>query len=220
MQLIHSKSKIMIFNQARIRDFMPEVRVEGNTLDVVDEVKLLGVVITRDLKWTKNTESICKTAYSRMWMIRRLKELGADEMDLKEVFEKQIRSVLEFGTPVYTAGLTSDDSQNIERVQRTAASIILAENYTSYGEALEELSLDRLAERRMTICTDFAKKALKHDKFSTWFVKNEVKVNTKVERTCKEIIVEPTFKPVQTRTKRFRKSPISFLTSLLNEQTS
>ena len=70
-------------------------------------------------------------------MLRRLKALGADKDDLKEVYEKQVRSILEFGIPVFTAGLTVDDSNNIERVQRTAAYIILDEDYTSYGDALQ-----------------------------------------------------------------------------------
>ena len=40
--------------------------------------KLLGVIIQSNLKWNKNTDDICKWAFSRMWMIRRLKALGAN----------------------------------------------------------------------------------------------------------------------------------------------
>ena len=180
---------------------MPEVHIDEQSLDVVDEVKLLGLVITSDLKWTKNTESICKKGYSRLWMLRRLKALGADKDDLKEVYEKQVRSILEFGIPVFTAGLTVDDSNNIERVQRTAAYIILDEDYTSYGDALAVLDLEPLWERRIGICTNFAQKAIKSEKFSNWFNVNEVK-ETKNDRKCKEIVTEPILKPVTSRTKR------------------
>ena len=207
----------MIFNKAGSRDFMPDVHIDEQSLDVVDEVKLLGLVITSDLKWTKNTESICNKGYSRLWMLRRLKALGADKDDLKEVYEKQVRSILEFGTPVFTAGLTVDDSNNIERVQRTAAYIILDEDYSSYGDALAGLDLEPLWERRIGICTNFAQKAIKSEKFSNWFTVNEVK-ETKNDRKCKEIVIEPTLKQITSRTKRYKKSPIPYLTNQLNQE--
>ena len=99
----------MIFNNARSIDFEPEMNLDGVELQVVDELRLLGLVVTSDLKWKQNTESICKRAYGRMWMLRRLKILGADKDDLKEVYVKQIRSIVEFGTAVFTAGLTVEE---------------------------------------------------------------------------------------------------------------
>ena len=59
-----------------------------------------------------------------MWLLRRLKAQGADTCDLTDIFGGEIRSVLEFGTSVYTAGLTNEDKNNIERFQRTAAHVI------------------------------------------------------------------------------------------------
>ena len=57
-------------------------------------------------------------------MLRRLKPLGASEEDLLDVYEKQIRSVLEFASPVWTSGLTNDEKNQIERVQKAAFSIL------------------------------------------------------------------------------------------------
>ena len=51
---------------------------------------------------------------------------------------------------------------------------------------------------------NFAKKAQQHDKFKNWFVETEEPRLTK-------------FKPVPYRTKRYMKSPIPYLTNLLNE---
>ena len=47
--------------------------------------KLLGVIIQSNLKWNKNTDDICKRAFNRMWMIRRLKALGANNNDQIDV---------------------------------------------------------------------------------------------------------------------------------------
>ena len=102
MEINHEISKVMIFNNARSIDFEPEMNLDGVEMQVVDELRMLGLVVTSHLKWKQKTESICKRAYShysRMWMLRRLKILGADNDDLKEVFEKQIRRIVKFGTP-------------------------------------------------------------------------------------------------------------------------
>ena len=62
MKINSSKSKVMLFNTSKINDFMPEVILDGeNNLDVVEEFKLLGVVLRSDLKWISHTEYICKT---------------------------------------------------------------------------------------------------------------------------------------------------------------
>ena len=55
------KSKVMLFNSATTRDFSPEILIENETLEVVEEMKLLGVKITTDMKWHRNTEHITKS---------------------------------------------------------------------------------------------------------------------------------------------------------------
>ena len=104
-----------------------------------------------------------------------------------------------------------------ERIQRTATYIILGQEISTYKGALDNLCLDSLDDRRMKICTTFANKANKHPKFSRWFSKHET-TNTEHNRTCKVEIDKPFLKPVVTRTDRYRRSPIPYLTSLLNKQ--
>ena len=40
------KTKVMLFNTAKQSDFMPEIAVDGENLEVVEEFKLLGVMIS------------------------------------------------------------------------------------------------------------------------------------------------------------------------------
>ena len=50
------KSKVMLFNTGRKYDFMPRLQIEDGTfLSVVEEFKLLGVVLQSNLKWYSNT---------------------------------------------------------------------------------------------------------------------------------------------------------------------
>ena len=68
----------MIFNTARKYDFTPTLNISEDLLEVSEEIKLLGVKITDDLKWNSNNQYITTKAYSRLWMLRRLKNLGAN----------------------------------------------------------------------------------------------------------------------------------------------
>ena len=209
MRINKKKTKVMIFNEANIYDVMPHIEIEtGEALEVVEEFKLLGVIMTSDLKWNMNTKHITQKGYQRLWMIRRLKQLGASETELKDVYEKQVRSILEFSPVVWHPGLTKENAAQIERVQKSAFAIILGQNYISYENSLLKLNMKTLSSRRETLSLKFAKKAMEHPRHSTWFETQTDTVNTRS--------VKLTFKPAITRTERLRKSPIPYMTSLLN----
>ena len=209
MKINQNKTKLMLFNPCKIYDFQPELSIDGVRIEVVKEMKLLGIIISDDLKWHSNTAHITKKAYSRLWVLRRLKKMGASRQTLVDVFLKQVRSVLEYAAVVWDAGLTKDDIMKIERVQKSACSIILGANYNSYEEALNTLQLKPLSERRRILAKKFAVKSSKHPIHSNWFIKNPEEQYTRLRK--------PTYKPVCGRTGRFLKSAIPYLTSLLNE---
>ena len=71
-----------------------------------------------------------------MWVIRRLKKLGADNEDLLEVYFKQIRSILEYAVPVWHSSLVGADISKLERIQKTVLHIVLGDTYKSYRQAL------------------------------------------------------------------------------------
>ena len=208
MKFNHKKSKVMLFNPCHSVDFMPELALQNNQLEVVEELKLLGVVVRSDLKWSSNTEYIVKKANSRLWTLRRLKNLGASEDDLVDIYTKQIRSVLELAAPVWHGRLSQADRQDIERVQKSALHIVLDSDYLSYKNALDIVKLETLENRRVKLCLKFAKKAEKHHKFKKWFKPTVNNVNTrqKKQKYCE----------VKARLNRFKQSPIAYLTRLLN----
>ena len=76
---------------------------------------------------------------------------------------------------------------------------------------IEKTKLERLDLRRIKLSLSFAKKSVKHPLHSSWFKKQPENehINT---RSAK-----PKFAPVQARTQRLKRSPISYLTQLLND---
>ena len=175
-------------------------------LEVVEEFKLLGVIITSNLKWNKN---ITQKGFQRLMMLRRLKQLGASQTELKDIYEKQVRSILEFAAVVWHPGLTKKNTAQIERVQKSAFAIILGQNYISYENALCILNMETLSNRREALSLKLAKKAMEHPHHSTWFEAHGETVNTRA--------VKMALKTAITRTERLKNSPIPYLTSLLNK---
>ena len=74
--------------------------------------------------------------------------------------------------------------------------------------------LFRVSKRRSDINLEFAKKWLKNEKYQNWFIKNnpsEIRNKTRSENTI--------LLPVQARTGSYLKSPIAYLTQLLNDES-
>ena len=205
MKINQEKSKVMLFNTSRTYDFQPKISIDGlNDLEVVEEMKLLGIIFQSNMKWYANTTNLCKNGYTRLWMIRNLKKHGACKDDLLDVYMKQCRCVLELAAPVWSPGITESESRQIERVQKAAFAIILGKKYISYSQALVDLKMESLVVRRKSLCVSFARKSQQHEKFKNWFQSSDE-------------LTQTTFQPVPFRTKRYKNSPLPYLTNLLND---
>ena len=158
MIINQKKTKLMIFNPCTSKDFMPDFKLDDNDLEVVEEVRLLGLIIRSDMKWHSNTDNMVTRANKKLWMLRRLKSLGAENEDLVDVYIKQVRCLLELAAPAWQGAITQAERLDIERIQKSALYIILAEEYESYKLALKKLDLDDLESRRYKLCLKFGKK--------------------------------------------------------------
>ena len=218
MKIKEKKTTIIKFNFSRTNDFPPELQIEGfeKQLQVVNQTKLLGIMLTSDLRWGQNTEYICTKAYKKMWTLRRMKALDIDPLLILDVYLKEVRSALELAVPAWHSGLTLKQSSDIERVQRVALFIILSDISTGrspydYDMSLVILDLEPLYVRREKLCLTFAKKTV-NSRHSDMF-----QTGTHVYDTR---IAKPTYKEHNSNTQRCFKSPLNYLTRLLNEDRS
>ena len=82
-------------------DFIPKTTIDGeNYLEVVEELRLLGIIFQINMKWFANTLN----PYTRLWMLRNLKRHGASTADLVDVYMKPVRCVLELAVSVWNPG--------------------------------------------------------------------------------------------------------------------
>ena len=123
-----------------------------------------------------------------------------------DVYVKEVRSVLELAVPAWSSGLTKDQSEQIERVQKVSVRLILGDFTISYRAALDILGLETLQSRRLKICKNFAKKTLK-SRHRNMFTENSSSYRT---RNRKDFAV-----PLS-HSKRAFESPLVYLTRLLN----
>ena len=118
--LNEKKTKSMIFNNSRKHQFTSDLKLKGESLNIVNEAKLLGLVITNDLKWNRNTEKIVKDANLKMRMLHIASKFIKNKQDLIQIYKTFIRSKLEYSCTVWHSSLTKTNESDIERVQKAA----------------------------------------------------------------------------------------------------
>ena len=131
MKLNEEKTNYMIFSRSQA-EFATRLSVNGQTLDRVEAVKVVGVWLTTWLDWERNTSEICRKSYARVTMITKLKYAGVSTVDLINIYILYIRSVLEYCSVLWHSTHTVGQCQTIERVQKICLKIILGLEYASY----------------------------------------------------------------------------------------
>jgi hypothetical protein len=201
----------MIFSRSST-EFATRLTLNNNTLDRVEEVKLVGVWVTTYLDWDKNTRELCKKAFARMTMLTKLKYVGTPAQDLIDVYVLYIRSILEYCSVVWHSTLTVQQSLDIENVQKLCLKVILGINYTSYDDALDSCGLDRLSKRRELRCLAFGLKSLTHPVHCNLFPVNPHVLNNQLDSHNREH-----FKVNWARTDSYKMSAVPYIQCKLND---
>ena len=127
MRINESKLKVILFNKSRKFDFPPEFAFKnGEILEVLEETRLLGLVLTSDLRWKSNTKSICSKTMAKMWLLRRMKVMKLEPIIIFDYYIKEIRSLAEQSVPIWNSGLTQIQISDLERIQKVSLKIMLS----------------------------------------------------------------------------------------------
>ena len=172
MKLNCNKTKYMVINFCKSSLFQTRLYLNNSLLEEVKETRLLGALISEDLRWNANTESIIKKANKRMTILRNVSNFNVPKKDLIHIYILFIRSVLEQSCVVWGSAITESEVKSLERVQKCALHIIFQEKYDSYLNALKMSKLPTLAERRAILSLKFALKCTKNDRTKSMFPLN------------------------------------------------
>ena len=182
----------------------PDLQIAGKKLEVVTETKLLGLTVQSNLCWDMQVNTMVSKGSRRLYMLSRLKRFGVPVEDLVSVYIGYVRPIVEYACPVWHGSISIQQTQQIERIQKRACRIILGSTYTSYTDALSTTGLHTLQERRLHLCTQFAKKCTTSEKYTEWFPLNDRSHSMRLRNTR-------TYQVPKFRTERYGNSSIPYL---------
>ena len=210
MKINEDKTKTMIFNFSDKHQFTTRLQLNSQTVEVIKSTRLLGTIVSDDLKWDLNTKNIVKKANARMQLLRKVAEFGAPCEDLKTIYILFIRSLLEQSATVWHSSLSQENIEDLERVQKSAFKVILQEKFKGYKHALKTLEMESLKDRREYLCLNFALKCTKNNKVKDMFPLT-TKIHEMKTRNPEKYHVN------HANTERLRKSAVPYMQRLLNE---
>ena len=208
MKLNPSKCNYMIFSRCK-ENIATRLSIGNTILERKKAQKILGVTISDDISWSQHCQEICRKAYSRMSMLTKLKYVGVGIEDLIDIYILYIRSLTEYCSVAFHSSLTVEQSNRIERIQKTCLKVILNDMYIDYQAALEMTGLQTLFDRRGQRCLQFSLRAIKHDRNSKLFPLNKTAGILNTRQSEKFTVNFAT-------TSSYRDSAIPFCQRLLN----
>ena len=212
MKLNHKKTKCIPFNSSKSKDFMPQLQLEdGSYLEVIYQLKLVGLVINSELSWSAHIDYTVKRVNKILWQLTRFKQIGAAQDKLVQFYTLKIRSILMFGSVCFHSSLSAELSQLLELQQKRSLAIILGSQYRNYSHARNLIKLPRLDSLREEACLKWAIKAQNDPKHSHLFPLSESALNTRHRKKFTEYFC---------RTSKYYKSSVPYMTRELNKHYS
>ena len=212
MIISETKTKSMIINFTKNYQFQTRLQLNNQNIEVVDQMKILGTIITNTLSWDENCSRIIQKVNARMLLLRKVFSFGSSNEEMVGLWKTFCLSILEQSCAVWSNGLTAENEADLERTQKTFCKLILGKQYKSYLEALTVLNLQTLKIRRQILTLRFAKQSLADGKLREYFPlrKKEHSMGTRNDEK---------YKVFKANTERYRNSPILSMQRLLNKET-
>ena len=127
------------------------VTVNGKGLSVVNSVKIIGLTLSNDLSWNNHIDECIKKANKRLYFLVLLKRARVNCNDIINLYCSMVRPILEYCDTIFHYSLPDYLSDDLERVQKRALSIIAGPEL-SYRESLSKFNLSSLRQRRGDHC--------------------------------------------------------------------
>ena len=158
MKLNPKKCKEMLFNFMHNHNFLIRPIVIGNSVvERVTTYKLLDIIMSDDLKWTKHVDYIFKKASKRLFSLRTLKKAGVASESIVKTYLATVRPILEYGVQVWQ-DIPDCLSRKLKLVQKRAL-LIFFPTLASYTEAIYiRTNLTTLEDRRKYLWCNYPSK--------------------------------------------------------------
>ena len=163
----------MLINFTKNHQYSTRMKLNNINVQLVNEMKILGPIVTNNLSWNQNTHEFIKKVNKRLMSLKKIQSFGANTQEMVHVWTVYCNWVLEQSAVVWSSSLTEENCTDLERTQKSFTKLILKKNYTTYEESLIKLNLTTLKQRRQDLTLRFAQNCLKSEKFKTLFPEND-----------------------------------------------
>ena len=122
-----------------------------------------------------------KKASKKIWLLRRMRQLGVDEKTISNYWKPEGLCHLEYCSPVYSGGLTKQHERDLARVHRRAVAAITGQNTRGedFTVTCRRLGLeDDLGQRRLRLAQVFAKRTAERSRHRDLFSRLDNPYNT------------------------------------------
>ena len=149
LQFNVSKCKFMhISHKRQFHHPIPDLLLDGQSLERVTSFKYLGILLTSDLKWSCHIESICSKARKILGLIYRRFCEHAEPSALLQLYMSLVRPHLEYGCHIWDPHLQKDKVM-LENVQKFGLRICARQWDLGYNELLSNFHAPTLQDRRL-----------------------------------------------------------------------
>ena len=155
-----------LYNQTSITT---RIKLDKETIKIVDKMNILGVTIDNQLCWNENTANLVRKLNQRMRLLRAVWSFGSNIPEMVHLWKVYCLSVLEQSCVVWGSLITQENKDDLERTQKSFAKLILKEKYVDYNSALRTLGLSTLEDRRTHLMTTFAESSIENGKLHNYF---------------------------------------------------
>ena len=205
------KTKLMCVSAAASYGAKAELLDDtGEIIQSVDSIKVLGVHLDSDAKFTSHVAAIARKMRSKTWTLRDLKKTGLTEDQLIKVYISLIRPSAEYACAFWHSQITAEQAALIEAQQTRALRNIYGAGLSA-ARMRKKAGLTTLSQRRDELCLGFARKCVKSPRFSNWFQRKPYRAAN--ERLNKDVKI---FYENRAKTDKHFNSPISYMKRLLS----
>ena len=139
------KSKDLIFSKLTHANAAP-LQYNNINIERVTTHKHLGIHLSHNLDWSEQIKRVCLKANQKLGILKHIKMLQRHTLDI--LYKLIVRSVLDYGLPIYFNSLNVADKDRLERIQYNSARLVTgALPCTSRVKLNEELGWETIQQR-------------------------------------------------------------------------
>ena len=117
------KTKVMDIITNKKLGEMKSINENGTQIENVTSARLLGIIISNDMKWGQHIEYVYEKASKRIFSLVQLRGLGAPSDVLQRYYVATIRSILLYGHPAW-CNVTEEQRRKLISIEKRVSKLI------------------------------------------------------------------------------------------------